>query len=100
MFTQINKIEVSQHHNLLICGTEDTKLRFIDIKSNKQVKTLVGHADSVSCLAPMSASQPDLLITGGHDGAVRAWDLRNFQLLSDMYAHRSKYGEGTLALAN
>jgi len=49
--TQINKLMMNPHHNLLIAGTEDFKLRFIDLNSNKVVKTVVGHADAVSALA-------------------------------------------------
>ena len=30
---------------------------------------------------------------------MRVWDIRTFQLLHDMAAHRKKYDEGTLALA-
>jgi WD40 repeat protein len=68
---------MNPHHNLLIAGTEDYKLRFIDLNSNKVVKTVVGHADAVSALAQLRKS-PNLLISGGHDGAVRTWDLRTF----------------------
>jgi striatin 1/3/4 len=39
------------------------------------------------------------LISGGHDGAIRAWDLRTFHLVFDASAHRKKYDEGLLALA-
>lgn len=39
-------------------------------------------------------------MSGGHDGSVRTWDLRTFQLLNDMSAHRRKYDEGTLSLAH
>ena len=45
----MNKIIAS--HNLLIAGTEDYKLRFIDLLSGKVVKTVVGHADAISCLS-------------------------------------------------
>jgi WD40 repeat protein len=44
---------VSPQHNLLVAGSEDSKLRFIDLNSNKVVKTVVGHADAISCLAPI-----------------------------------------------
>ncbi len=83
--------------NLLIAGTEDYKLRFIDLSSNKVIKTVVGHADAISCLSSLS---PNLIMSGGHDGSVRTWDLRTFQLLNDMSAHRRKYDEGTLAIAH
>ena len=46
--TQINKIIAS--NNLLIAGTEDFKLRFVDLGSGKVVKTVIGHADAISCL--------------------------------------------------
>ena len=67
----------AQEHNLLIAGSEDSKLRFIDLNSNKIVKTLVGHADAISCLSLMP-NHPNLLMSGGHDGAVRTWDMRTF----------------------
>lgn len=40
-----------------------------------------------------------MLISGGHDGSVRAWDLRTFHFIFDVIAHRRKYDEGVLALA-
>jgi striatin 1/3/4 len=40
-----------------------------------------------------------MFLSGGHDGAVRAWDLRTFQCIYDTVAHRRKYDEGVLALA-
>ena len=40
-----------------------------------------------------------MLLSGGHDGAVRAWDIRTFQCIYDTAAHRRKYDEGGLALA-
>jgi len=39
----------------VVAGTEDYKLRFIDLASNQLVQTVVGHADSISCL---NASMP------------------------------------------
>jgi mitochondrial division protein 1 len=59
----------------LIAGTEDFKLRFIDLSSNKVIKTVVGHADAISSLTFLSNN---LMMSGGHDGAVRTWDLRTF----------------------
>ena len=86
---------------MLIAATEDSKLRFFDLNSGKLINSVIGHADSVSslCTGLVLQGQPHLLVSGGHDGAVRVWDIRTFQLLHDMAAHRRKYEEGTLALA-
>lgn len=75
MESQINAIVAS--NNLMVAGTEDFKLRFIDLKSNKVVKTLIGHADAVSCLEFLGGGS-NVMMSGGHDGAVRTWDLRTF----------------------
>ena len=83
----------------MVAGTEDCKIRFFDIRSNQLIKTVVGHADAISCLTPMIPNQPNILVSGGHDGSVRIWDIRTFQLLRDMSANRRKYDEGTLAVA-
>jgi WD40 repeat protein len=41
---------VSEQNKLLIAGTEDNLLRLIDLNSNKVVKTIVAHTDSVTSL--------------------------------------------------
>ena len=83
----------------MVAGTEDCKIRFFDLKSNQLIKTVVGHADAISCLTPTLATNPHILVSGEHDGSVRIWDIRTFQLLHDMSANRRKYDEGTLAVA-
>jgi striatin 1/3/4 len=39
-----------------------------------------------------------MIITGGHDGAVRGWDLNNYSCLFDVAAHRRKYDEGIFSV--
>ena len=98
---QINKIEVCSSQNMLVAGTEDSKIRFFDLNSNKLINSVIGHSDSVTSLRSLAIQgQPNLIVSGGHDGSVRVWDIRNFQLLHDMSVHRRKYDEGTLALAS
>ena len=84
---------------MMVAGTEDCKIKFFDLKSNQLIKSVVGHADSISCLAPMIANHPNIMVSAGHDGSVRIWDIRTFQLLHDVSANRRKFDEGTLAVS-
>ena len=45
-------------------------------------------------------NSPYTLISGGHDGAIRGWDIRTYQCIFDIPAHRRKYDEGVLCLAS
>ena len=76
---QINKIEICSNQNMLVAGTEDSKIRFFDLNSNKLINSVIGHADSVTSLRSLGIQgQPNLIVSGGHDGSVRVWDIRNF----------------------
>lgn len=63
------------------------------------MKTIVGHTDAITSLLLTHKSGQSMLVSGGHDGAVRAWDIRTFQCIYDIVAHRKKYDEGVLSLA-
>ncbi len=47
---QINKVIVSEEQGLIIAATEDNLIRFFDLNSHKQVKSIVAHADAVTSL--------------------------------------------------
>lgn len=65
-------------YNMMVAGTEDCKIKFFDLKSNQLIKSVVGHADAISCLTPMIPNHPNIMISAGHDGSVRIWDIRTF----------------------
>ena len=48
--SQINKVDVSAQHKLIIAGTEDNQIKFFDINSHKLIKSMVAHTDAISCL--------------------------------------------------
>jgi len=60
----------------------------------------VAHTDAVTSLILHKMATQHMFISGGHDGAVRAWDLRTFHCIFDAIAHRRKYDEGVLSLAS
>jgi striatin 1/3/4 len=56
----------------------------------------VGHTDSVATVAVDPTGM--LLVSGGHDGSIRLWDVRTYQCLQEMPAHRKKYDEGVFCV--
>jgi len=61
------------------------------------VSGYVGHTDSVSALSISNSGLQ--LLSGGHDGSIRCWDVRKKQCIQDLIAHRRKYDEGVKFLA-
>ena len=56
----------------------------------------MGHTEAVSCLAFDRSGLE--LISGGYDGSLRCWDIRKYQCLDEIQAHRPKYEESVMAL--
>ena len=59
---------------------------------------MIAHTDAVSCLQVVGNT--NLLVSGGHDGSVRCWDLRKYQCVHELPAHRRKYDESVMALSH
>jgi len=73
-------------------------IRFFDLKTLKCIKEIVAHTDAVSAVLPQTSK--NLVFSGSHDGALRAWDIRNYQCSFDSMVHRRKYDEGVNVLVN
>jgi WD40 repeat protein len=43
----------------------------------KCIKTAIAHTDAVTCLLAKDFT----LVSGGHDGSIRFWDIRKMQLI-------------------
>jgi WD40 repeat protein len=78
---------------LAITAHENKQIRLFDLNSSislasmskfylivKCVKSAVAHTDGVTCLLAKDFT----LVSGGHDGSIRFWDLRKMQLLYEL----------------
>lgn len=83
---------------LAITAHENKQIRLFDLNSSKKihnkiktfylyifsivkcVKSAVAHTDAVTCILAKDFT----LVSGGHDGSIRFWDLRKMQLLYEI----------------
>mmetsp|Transcript_19081 Transcript_19081/g.19806 ORF Transcript_19081/g.19806 Transcript_19081/m.19806 type:complete len:636 (+) Transcript_19081:2-1909(+) len=97
-FQQANKLIYSEPKSLLISGHENKQIKFHDPRikegGSHLIKSIVGHTDSISCV--QFGMNEFGLVSGSHDGTIRSWDMRTFNLLSDISSHRVKNDEGVL----
>ena len=94
---QVNCIASSARASLTVTGHEDKRIRFFDLNSKGCIKDMVGHTDSVTDVAIDSSGY--YMLSTGHDGSLRSWDLRNFHCLHEITINRKKYDESIFCLA-
>ncbi|CAM6087515.1 unnamed protein product [Calypogeia fissa] len=82
---------VAATHMLIAAGTEDPRVRLCDIASGAFTHTLSGHRDSVWAVQ-WSVANEWVLITGGFDGAIRFWDIRQAGSYKVLDQHNSQTG--------
>ena len=93
----MNCIVSSQSTNLTVTGHEDKRIRFFDLSSNQCIKDMVGHTDSVTDIC-VDLSGLYMLSTG-HDGSLRSWDIRTFHCLHEITLNRKKYDESIFSIS-
>ncbi|CAK9230473.1 unnamed protein product [Sphagnum jensenii] len=78
-------------HMLVASGTEDVRVRLCDLASGAFTHTLSGHRDGVWAVQ-WSAASEWVLISGGCDGAIRFWDIRQAGCFQVLDQNRSQLG--------
>ena len=66
----------TQPGSTLACGATNGKVRLWDHHRGKQLRAWEAHALAVTAVAFTSSKGSGLLVTGGADGLVKAWDAR------------------------
>lgn len=87
MATEAPRVSYQSHNNgifdikwnlddtLLATCSGDQSVRITDTQTGEITHVLHGHNSTVKCVA-WDVINPDLLATGGRDGAISLWDLR------------------------
>ena len=65
-------------NEFVLCGHEDGVVRLYDLKmsQSKQTKTFECHSRGITSIK-INPRAENVFITGGLDGKVKMWDLRN-----------------------
>lgn len=93
---QPNRVRCTQQ--FIFSGHESKVVRVYDIRKSLQIKEFIAHSDAVTGLNFDPATYQ--LITSGHDGNIRVWDIRTYKCMNDLkvaqfikQANRKKYDE-------
>jgi striatin 1/3/4 len=102
LLTQPNRIVSHPTFNMLAAAHDYGQVSFLDLNSGQLTgKIDKAHSGGVSTLLVEPQSGGLHVVTGGHDGAVRVWDIRNYQCIAETPAkggHLRKFDEGVLCL--
>ena len=93
--SQPNCITSSPFNELVLIGHQDKCVRYVDLKSNNVVDSVLVHLDSVTDICMNSAG--DNFVTCSADGSFRIWDM-SFNCMQESPAHRSKLNESALCV--
>lgn len=89
--SQVNKVVSEEVTGNFYAGCEDGFVRIFDERSNKIVKEWMTHSD---CTTGLDVSRDSFTLAScGHDGAVKLWDLRNYEIIAEKKCHFRKYDE-------
>ena len=67
----MNAVAVTEDGKLAISGGRETTLKVWNLQSRKEVFTLAGHADTITCVATVG----NKVISVSDDNTLKVWDL-------------------------
>lgn len=95
--SQVNCLVAHPTLPMLVAGCEDGQIQLYDTNSGELSHAMAAHTDAVTSVDIDGGGLN--LLSGGHDGSVRWWDLLGSRnCIQEVSAHRIKAGEGVLAV--
>lgn len=94
---QVNSMVAHPTLPLLFAGCDDGAIQTFDTNTAELTATFTAHPDAVTSIDIDGGGLN--LVSGGHDGSVRFWDiLESRTCTQEIAAHRVKSGEGVLSV--
>ncbi|OAF69074.1 WD repeat-containing protein 48 [Intoshia linei] len=81
----IYSIDIFKSGNVIISGDSSNTVRLTDLRDGVSRMELHGHTSTVKCVSHVEDN--NLIISGGSDGMLIVWDMRQNKLLSKKYLH-------------
>ncbi|ORY99284.1 WD40-repeat-containing domain protein [Syncephalastrum racemosum] len=95
--TQINTLVAHPTMPLIVSGHEDKQIKFFDLRSGSCTQSMSAHMDAVAALDIDPSGST--LVSGGHDGSIRLWDMNQAKTcIQEFSAHRKKADEGVMSV--
>ncbi|XP_001601192.2 THO complex subunit 6 homolog [Nasonia vitripennis] len=79
----VNCMVYSKENHLIYAGCGDNKIHTINLDTGKIISSLAGHTDFIHSISVFGKQ----LASGGEDGTVRLWDLRNKENTNILQPH-------------
>ncbi|RZC34507.1 THO complex subunit 6, partial [Asbolus verrucosus] len=79
----VNCLVLNEENDLLYAGCGDNNVYVFNVETRKEIRTFKGHKNYVHCLTYSN----NKLVSGGEDGLVMMWDLRDNAVVHKIEPH-------------
>ncbi len=80
-------LALSKDGKILVSGSSDHTIKVWDLSTGKVLKTLIGHLDSVNCVALTDTINKPYIVSGSADKTVKIWSLHSGKVLENLEGH-------------